>query len=172
FRFIILSVLIASAVAVCPDVTTKPDFDLGQYVGDWYEIQRIDTVFQSDSFCVRARYEALNEPGTFSIFNSATKPDGEFITITGTGYQTNTSAPASLTIQFPGQPMGSYLVLDTDYTTYTTVYSCDVILGITVEQGWLLSRTKTLSEDVIKMAMENFIKFGVDTNQFNQYYQG
>ena len=68
--------------------------------------------------------------------------------------------------------MGSYLVLDTDYTTYTTVYSCDVILGITVEQGWLLARAKTLSEDVIKMAMENFVKFGVDTNQFNQYYQG
>ncbi|KAK2712400.1 hypothetical protein QYM36_011173 [Artemia franciscana] len=168
----IFSALIAVTLALCPDVITKPDFDLTMYVGDWYEIQRTDDAFQSDAKCVRARYAALEEPGTFSVLNSGVTGNGTYISIIGVGIQTNASEPASLTVTLPGLPPGSYLVLDTDYTSFATVYSCDETLEGKIEQGRLYSRNKTLHQDQIDLVMKDFADLGVNISQFQKYYQG
>jgi len=41
-----------------------------------------------------------------------------------------------------------------------------------IEQGWLLSRTNTLSQDQIDRVMNDFTKLGVDITLFKKYYQG
>ncbi|XP_065580354.1 apolipoprotein D-like [Artemia franciscana] len=158
--------------ASCPNIATKPDFDYTQYAGDWFEISRIENWFQRDMYCVRARYGATDEPGVVSVYNVATQPDGEFTSITGSASAPNASAPGSLVVEFPGQPDGSYWVLDTDYTSWSAVYSCDNFGGLAVEFGWVLARENAVTEDVYNRAMSNFAKYGIDTSLFQKFYHG
>ena len=53
-------------------------------------------------------------------------------------------------VEFPIAPTDvGYLVLDTDYKTFTSVYACyEGILG-TTEYGWILTRDKKPSKETV-----------------------
>ncbi|KAK2714413.1 apolipoprotein D-like isoform X2 [Artemia franciscana] len=172
YRITCFIATLALASAICPNIVTKPDFDYTQYAGDWFEISRIENVFQYQMYCVRARYEGTEEPGVVSVYNVATRPSGEFTSISGSASAPNASAPGTLVVEFPGQPNGNYWVLDTDYTNWAAVYSCDSILGLTVQFGWILARENAVTEDVYNRAMTNFAQYGIDTTLFQKFYHG
>ncbi len=46
----------------------------------------------------------------------------------------------------------NYLVVDTDYTTYTTVYNCREPLGETFEIGWILTRETNPPQEVVSVS--------------------
>jgi lipocalin len=47
---------------------------------------------------------------------------------------------------------GDYRVVKTDYTNYALVYSCSDIGGVAKEEAvWLLARTPTISDSLIKI---------------------
>ena len=51
-------------------------------------------------------------------------------------------------------PEGDYRVVDTDYSSYSIVYSCSDILGVAkCENVWILSRDEELSQDKFKEAL-------------------
>jgi apolipoprotein D and lipocalin family protein len=50
-------------------VTPVGDFELDRYVGDWYEIARLDHRFERDLQAVTAQY-SLNDDGTVTVVNS------------------------------------------------------------------------------------------------------
>lgn len=62
--------------------------------------------------------------------------------------------------------------MDTDYTTFATVYLCEAASERKIEKGWLLSRTKKLPQDQIDRVMNDFADLGVNISQFQKYYQG
>ena len=50
-------------------------------------------------------------------------------------------------------PEADYRILDTDYKTYSLVYSCESIFGVAKnEYIWLLTRDKIVRDDVIEKA--------------------
>lgn len=62
--------------------------------------------------------------------------------------------------------MGSYNVLETDYVTYASVYSClDVLGDRRADQAWVLAR-RLLTTEELDIALENFIKWGIDISSF------
>ena len=64
-----------------------------------------------------------------------------------------------------GPPAG-YRVLETDYTTFASVYECVQTGPYKFEYGWLLARTSTLTESQIQEAMDVYTKQGIDTKTF------
>ena len=69
-------------------------------------------------------------------------------------------------------PWGNYWVLDTDYDNYTLIYSCSEILGLThYEFAWILSRQKTLSDDLRKKLYAELTAYGIDTSSFKMMDQ-
>merc|ERR1712131_415474 len=47
----------AQSSLICPDVTTKPDFDPSMYLGDWYQMEGTVAFFAPEgSHCIRATY--------------------------------------------------------------------------------------------------------------------
>ncbi len=63
----------------------------------------------------------------------------------------------SFHIRIPFNPIvPDYLVVGTDYDSFSAVYSCIDILGkIKVEIGWILTREKAPSRDVVSMIFDD-----------------
>ena len=57
-------------------------------------------------------------------------------------------------------------MLETDYTTFASVYECVQTGPYKFEYGWLLARTSTLTESQIQEAMDVYTKQGIDTKTF------
>ena len=52
-------------------------------------------------------------------------------------------------------PAGDYKVVETDYTSYTVIYTCTGLPGIyNIEYVWILTRDPIPSQDVLDKAME------------------
>jgi lipocalin len=72
---------------------------------------------------------------------------------TGTGYSNSAETPNKLHVVFDNGSLGNYNVWDTDYTTFSLVYSCKpTTVGgkqMKEENAWILSRTSTLNQDLI-----------------------
>ncbi|XP_057376531.1 apolipoprotein D-like [Daphnia carinata] len=160
-----------SSRATCPQVTTKPDFNYIPYAGLWYEIQRFENVFQQGTSCERAIYEEISV-GVVSVTNTAVLADGTLTNITGSATAISPDQPGHLIVSFPGRPDGDYLVLDTDYTNYASVYSCDVAGAFVLEYAWLLGREQTMTQEIMDVALSKFTQFGVDVSEFQPTTQG
>ena len=134
------SVLFATAAQAsfhmggCPAFTDMgADFDITKYTGKWYEVARDKfTHFEILSGCVQADY-GLKDDGSISISNKAHRFLLGWDSIEGSGVQSNVTGPASLNVNFFGEPSadepGNYFVINTDYDNYSIVYNCREYLG-------------------------------------------
>ena len=123
--------------AKCP--TTIPvvkTLDLSKYVGRWYELKRDrGTPYEYDSVCVTATYQK-NSNGGIDVYNRGWywwlfftywNLKGEAKCTNGSGAcEVNFSPFREATWAQSSSPAGkeNYHVLDTDYTSYSIVYSC------------------------------------------------
>jgi lipocalin len=105
--------------------------------------------------------------------------------VNGVGTALNPSKPNFLSIQFNiqafGQQLfqtqGSYIVWDTDYTSYSLVYSCSeqdlYFFKLKTEYVWILSRNSTLDADKTNMLRAKLQAAKVDLSSIeitNQQY--
>ena len=62
---------------------------------------------------------------------------------------------------------GDYNVWETDYNTYTVVYSCKPWkFGFKQETAWIMSRTKSLDANLINRIKNDLKVAGVNTDEF------
>merc|ERR1712243_500996 len=90
------SSLFRASKGACPVVTTKPNFQIDRYLGNWYEIQKLSNNFQAGMECNMATY-ALTGPTSISVFNSGMYEDGSPTNITGSAQQDLPDEPGHLT---------------------------------------------------------------------------
>nr|WJZ69065.1 apolipoprotein D-like protein 3 [Nilaparvata lugens] len=140
----------------CPNVEALEYFEPEKYVGRWYENERIINTFQLGGSCVTADYTAekdsYGEPtGNILVTNSMTNWRGSKKSISGTAVPLDKStSDAKYVVIFQGVPTnGSYWVVDTDYKSYSVVYSCTSFWGLfNLKFLWLLTRVPEPSQDV------------------------
>ncbi|CAH0549700.1 unnamed protein product [Brassicogethes aeneus] len=149
----------------CPDVQTMPDFDLNQFLGKWFESERYFAGPEVLGKCVTAEY-SLGDNGTVTILNS------QLNTITGTntsiaGFGTpSKDDPAKLSIIFPSLPLkiqAPYWILDTDYTNYAVVWSCNDFLLFNTRSVWILTRSDNPTFPALESAYYALEKNGIST---------
>lgn len=63
----------------------------------------------------------------------------------------NICCSSSFDCHYSSDPVGAYWILDTDYTNYSIVYSCEDFLfgAIKLEFAWILSREKHLDPALV-----------------------
>ena len=67
----------------------------------------------------------------------------------------------------PGTPYGKYNVIDTDYDTYTLIYSCESILGVAhIEFAWILAREMHINQTLTDKLLNELQGYGVDVSKF------
>merc|ERR1719333_1305629 len=121
---------------VCDTVPGLPFiFEADRYMGNWYnQMHAKDQPFQSDSWvCSQASYRDLDaETGTFTVYNSGeSRFYGPRFGVIGDGlYPADTISQfgeGQMFVKFFDQEYydsPNYQIIDTDYDTYSIVYSC------------------------------------------------
>ncbi|XP_072025558.1 apolipoprotein D-like [Amphiura filiformis] len=153
----------------CPDVTTKADFDIEQYLGTWYQIARYPAFFQSDDeSCTQATYSPSEKGDNYvDVLNQGLLADGSVDSIQGEAYVPDPSEPGKLLVRFsPYAPAGDYWVLDTDYDVYALVHSCSSFFFFHTQIDWILSQQRTIEETALNQIYEKLRAQGVSTEPF------
>lgn len=145
-RFILLTLmgLISGCIGVPDGVSVIDNFDINRYLGQWYEIARLDHSFERGLVRVKAEYQ-LREDGGISVINSGfNQSSGEHKTAIGKAFFTGASNRGSLKVSFFGPFYGGYNIIELD-----SDYQYAMIAGPNRDYLWILSRTPTLPEPTL-----------------------
>ncbi len=145
----ILALLLALTVAAC--ATAPPDgvrpvtsFDIDRYLGQWYEIARLDHSFERGMSDVNATYQ-LQDDGSVKVINRGYDMQRQaWKEAIGRAVFIGDSNTASLKVSFFGPFYGGYHVIALDQQNYRW----SLVAGPDRDYLWILARDKTLPAEV------------------------
>ncbi|XP_038587560.1 apolipoprotein Db [Micropterus salmoides] len=145
----------------CPTPKVQPNFNLQQYLGRWYEIEKLPASFERGK-CIEANY-AVRKDGTIQVLNSQFYKDKVRLA-EGTAVVQDPREPAKLGVGFSYfAPYSPYWILTTDYASLSVVYSCTEILRLFhVEYAWILSRTRFPPTETVNYGRQLLLNEGID----------
>lgn len=122
-----------------PEIPAVTGFEVGRYLGKWYEIARLPNVFEKGLEEVTAEY-TLRPDGRLQVINRGMK-DGKIKQITGIARFAGPAHTGELEVSFFRPFYGSYRIirLAPDYST-----AC--VMGGSRDLAWILARTPELPE--------------------------
>lgn len=124
-------------------VSVVENFNASRYLGTWYEIARLDHRFERGLDNVTATY-SLREDGGINVINKGYNPErGMWQKTDGKAYFTGSSDRAALKVSFFGPFYGGYNVIALDKE-----YRHALVCGPDRDYLWILSRTRTIPDDV------------------------
>lgn len=135
---------------------TVTTFDLNRYLGEWYELARFDHRFERGMTHNVTEY-SIRSDGLVSVKNEGLK-DGEWKTKYAKAKLTAT--PGLLEISYWGPFYSDYRVLMVD-----PGYSYALVGGGNGDLLWILSRTRTLPDDILRMLIAEAERRGYDSSR-------
>jgi apolipoprotein D and lipocalin family protein len=119
------------------------NFDPNRYLGKWYEIARFDFRFERNMNKTTAEY-SLSDDGTIKVINSGFNYEkNKQEKAIGRAKFVESQSIAKLKVSFFGPFYGSYNVIKLDGD-----YKYALIAGKNLDYLWILSREKTIPDDV------------------------
>lgn len=147
-------------------VKTVDQVDLNKYTGLWYEIAKIPNSFQKKCKYGTTAFYKIRSDGDIDVTNSCYDEDGEVVKAEGLAKVVDSKTNAKLEVSFVSifgihLFWGDYWILGLgkDYS-YAVVGTPDR------KYGWILSRTRVLSESDLMDAFRTLKENGYDPNNF------
>ena len=127
------------------DTTTVSKFELGRYLGKWYEIARFDHPFERGLEGVMAEY-LLRPDGKITVVNSGHRgsPTGPLRIARGKAKMSVPEVPGRLRVSFFLWFYGDYNIME-----LTEDYGCALVGSRTDKYLWILARTPEVSSTVL-----------------------
>ena len=141
-------------------VKTIQDFDKDKYLGSWYEIARLDFVFEKNLNNTTAEY-SLNEDGSIKVVNRGYNfIKNKYVASTGKVKFAGDSNEGKLKVSFFGPFYSGYniIALDSDYR-----YA--LVAGESLKYLWLLSREKTMPNNIKEAYLKTAEDLGYNTSE-------
>jgi apolipoprotein D and lipocalin family protein len=125
------------------------DFSLNNYLGDWYEIARLDNRYEKGMIYTSASY-MLDKNGSIKVINYGYLVDKkEWKTVTATARYRKGFNIGELKISFfyPFYTSYNILAIDDDY-------SYALVVGSNLKYLWILSRTTSIPDSIKQKYLE------------------
>ena len=132
------------------DIKAVQNFELQRYLGQWYEIARLDHSFERGLSHVSAHY-TINNDGSVTVTNRGFKTDkNRWDEVQGRALMVEDPTVGHLKVSFFGPFFGSYVIFELDQLHYQYAF----VTSYNKEFLWLLARTPTVDEAVIQRFKE------------------
>ena len=165
-RSVFLALIITLTLAACstaPPEGIRPvtSFDLNRYLGQWYEIARLDHVFERGMSDISANYQ-LQDDGSVKVINRGYNTQRQvWKEAIGRALFVGDSDTASLKVSFFGPFYGGYHVIALDQQSYRW----SLVSGPDRDYLWILSREKTLPAEVREQLVSQAQALGFATDK-------
>lgn len=161
FFLVFLFLIVAGCVELPDGIVPVKEFELGNYLGKWYEIARLDHWFERGLTKATAEY-SLSDNGGVKVVNRGFDPEKDkWKTAVGKASFVNTENDGFLKVSFWGPFYGSYVIFDLDRDNYQYSFVC----GPNRSYLWLLSRTPTVKKELIESFVQKSKALGFDTEK-------
>lgn len=157
---LLLTALLAGCLGMPEGVRPVERFELDRYLGKWYEIARLDHSFERGLTRVTAEY-SLREDGGVRVVNRGFAAERqEWDEAVGRAYFVEGEDVGYLKVSFFGPFFGAYVVFGLDREAYQYAF----VSGPDTSYLWLLARTPTVSDEVLRQFIEQAAQSGFDTD--------
>jgi apolipoprotein D and lipocalin family protein len=147
---LLVCIFLTGCLGVPKNLEPVQAFELDRYLGEWYEIARLDHSFERGLENVTAKY-SLRKGGGLSVINRGfSSKKNKWKTAEGKAFFINNSDEGYLKVSFFGPFYGTYAIFELDKENYEYAF----VSGPDLSYLWLLSRTPKLDKKVI----DRFIK--------------
>jgi len=160
YLWIAVCYFLSGCLAVPDGIEPVDNFELNRYLGDWYEIARLDHSFERGLEAVKAEYY-LRDDGDIRVINSGRDSKSQVAQqAEGRAYFVEEPNLGHLKVSFFGPFFGSYVIFELDEN-----YQYAFISGNSRDYLWLLARTPEVSEELIDQFISRASLLGFDTSQ-------
>jgi len=136
-------------------------FEVGRYLGQWYEIARLDHSFERGLTQVTATYSLRADGGLRVLNRGWSAQDGTWKTATGKAYFVQDPGRGHLKVSFFGPFYGSYVIFRLDRAGYQYA----LVAGPDKSYLWLLSRTPAMDAARQRELIAEAASLGFDTGR-------
>lgn len=158
---LVMMLWLAGCTGIPENVEPVGDFDLQRYLGQWYEIARLDHSFERGLSHVTATY-SLHEDGGVRVINRGYSDEKhQWKEAEGKAYFVQGPDVGYLKVSFFGPFYGAYVILDLDHTGYQYA----LVSGPNKSNLWILARTPTLEPALVERLVAKASALGYDTEQ-------
>lgn len=155
----LLAGLAGCAGSLPPGAVPVENFNLDRYLGDWYEIARLDHSFERGLSRATANY-SINKDGSVRVVNRGYQEDKKkWKEAVGKAKFVGDQSVGRLKVSFFGPFYGGYNIIDLD-----EAYSRVLICSNSTKYLWILAREPRLSQEVLTQLVEKAraLNFPVD----------
>ena len=140
-------------------VVPVDDFEPERYLGQWYEIARLDHRFERGLSDVTATYTAREDGGIDVLNRGYSAAEGEWQEAEGRAYFVESRDRGYLKVSFFGPFYGAYVVFELDSEQYQHAF----VSGPDHDYLWLLARTPEVDDTLLARFVERAGALGFDT---------
>jgi apolipoprotein D and lipocalin family protein len=161
FQILLITLFASGCLGMPEGVHPVGNFEINRYLGKWYEIARLDHSFERGLEQVSAEYSLRDDGGLKVINRGFSKADNSWKEAEGKAYFAGSQTEGYLKVSFFGPFYGSYVVFDLDKDNYQYAF----VAGYNESYLWLLSRTPTVSNELVDRFVDRAGELGFDTEK-------
>jgi apolipoprotein D and lipocalin family protein len=158
---IVCALLVAGCTGMPRDVTPVSDFDVDRYLGEWYEIARLDHSFERGLEKITAQYSLKPDGGLRVVNRGFDTASGQWREAEGKAYFIGDPQTGRLKVSFFGPFYGAYNIIKLDHSGYRYALVC----GPDTSYLWILARTPDLDRTIVDQLVSYAEGLGFDTSQ-------
>ncbi|MDO6825045.1 lipocalin family protein [Marinobacter sp. 1_MG-2023] len=156
-----LFLLVAACTGVPQGIQPVTGLDPEKFLGEWYEIARLDHSFEEGLSQVTAEYE-LQDDGSIKVINRGFDAEaGEWSLAEGRAVFVGDETTGHLKVSFFGPFYASYVIFELDQDGYQYAY----VTGYDRDYLWFLSRTPEVSEEALARFRRAAVEAGFDLDE-------
>ena len=161
------ALLLAGCTGIPKGTEPVTGFELDRYLGQWYEIARLDHSFERGLDCVTADYSLRDDGGVRVINRGVNLAEEEVDEAEGRAYFIGDEDVGRLKVSFFGPFYGGYNILELD-----EAYQWALVAGPDRRYLWILARDPQLDAATYEALVASAERMAFPVEELIEVYQG